>query len=206
MQNINLACMFNFDGIGRWFPECINIKKKYYCPIIVGHFITINNKWNLTWILAQQNFLNSDTSFFSVACCLLDTLGGWWDDLQGWLAAWCMARVNSGYASWKLLVLTFVSIPSSRWFFCRTCWSASWIFCCSFSIFTFSCSHERSKHERWYSLLFLQHDVGTPPFLLTLRPRVLYHTAKLETIRPVSLSFQNFLLWECKTDLWQLWY
>lgn len=39
---------------------------------------------------------------------------------------------------------TFVSIPSSLWFFCRTCWRASWIFCWSFSTFTFSWSQDRS--------------------------------------------------------------
>lgn len=41
---------------------------------------------------------------------------------------------------------TFVSMPSSLWFFCRTCWRASWIFCWSFSTFTFSWSQDRSKH------------------------------------------------------------
>lgn len=39
---------------------------------------------------------------------------------------------------------TFVSIPSSLWFFCKTCWRASWIFCWSFSTFTFSWSQDRS--------------------------------------------------------------
>lgn len=49
--------------------------------------------------------------------------------------------------TWHSMIHTFVRIPSSRWFFCRTCWSASWIFCWSFSIFTFSWSHERSKYK-----------------------------------------------------------
>lgn len=63
------------------------------------------------------------------------------------------------------LHISFVRIPSSRWFFCRTCWRASWIFCCSFSIFTFSCSHERSKREkrRLSAIPSTQHQTLVPP-------------------------------------------
>lgn len=55
-------------------------------------------------------------------------------------------------------VCTFVSIPSSLWFFCRTCWSASWIFCWSFSTFTFSWSQDRSVKQK--SQLFAQTHAG----------------------------------------------
>lgn len=82
-----------------------------------------------------------------------------WPNRTFWAGSPCHAHTFwTGHVTYKepcepdlcqeIVGLTFVRIPSSRWFFCRTCCRASWIFCCSFSIFTFSCSHERSKHEK----------------------------------------------------------
>lgn len=111
-----------------------------------------------------------------------------------------MPEDSSGQASQAPLDLTFVRIPSSRWFFCRTCWRASWIFCCSFSIFTFSWSHERSKHGK-VRLSTLSNSV--PPMLFLTK-------TSFTVLQCVFKDSQaSFALWNvasvgCKGNLWRM--